>query len=396
MGFAKNDLIMCEERGYGHCTNYVCRNCIGNKSLHEYIKNNGHMGICYYCHNRRKVVTIEELLKPIMSGIRFEYDEAANCLGYQDGEYVGQTFDTYNLIFDKIIDELMIDNKSILSDLVDTIDDNILWCEINPYSEKEYETEFYSWQSFCKLVKNHNRYMFYKSNNIISSYDLSNPVNILDIIGEYVQGINLLKRISVNERIYRGKMHDSNQYLNRVEEFAPPPSNKAKANRMSAEGISLFYAAFDNETVLEEIGGSLDRVTIASFTPQRNLTLIDLSKLKTLKLPSIFDENNRHKRSAITFLKLFEKEIRKKVDNSPAIEYVPTQIVTEYFRYVFKSDRYGQIDGIIYNSSQIIDKKCIVLFMSNADFLDDEKCLVNKYSMKITSYIKEYSWKQYK
>ena len=150
MGFAKNDLIMCEERGYGHCTNYVCRNCIGNKSLHEYIKNNGHMGICYYCHNRRKVVTIEELLKPIMSGIRFEYDEAANCLGYQDGEYVGQTFDTYNLIFDKIIDELMIDNKSILSDLVDTIDDNILWCEINlPYHRKGLDDACFYLVSYC-------------------------------------------------------------------------------------------------------------------------------------------------------------------------------------------------------------------------------------------------------
>lgn len=143
--------------------------------------------------------------------------------------------------------------------------------------------------------------MFYKSNNIISPYDLSNPVNILDIIGEHIQGINLLKRISVNGRIYRGRMHSSNECLNDFQDFAPPPNNKAKANRMSAEGISLFYAAFDNETVLAEIGGNLDRVSIASFTPQRNLTLINLSKLKTLKLPSIFNENNRQKRSAITF-----------------------------------------------------------------------------------------------
>ncbi len=391
MGIAKNDWIMCDERGYGHCENYVCRDCIGNKSLQEYIKNNGHMGICYYCHKRRKVITIEELLKPIMSGIRFEYDEAVNCLGYQDGEYVGKTYDTHDLIHDEIIDELMIDNESILSDLVNTIDD-IIWCKTNPYSEKEYETEFYSWQSFCKLVKNHKRYMFYKSNNIINPYDLSNPVNILDIIGEHIQGINLIKRIPINERIYRGRMHRNNECLNSFQDFAPPPNNKAKANRMSAEGIPLFYAAFDNETVLAEIGGNLDRVTIANFTPQRNLTVINLSKLKTLKLPSIFDESNRHKRSAITFLKLFEEEISRKIDDSPAIEYVPTQIVTEYFRYVFESKKYGQIDGIIYNSSQIEDKKCIVLFMNNTDYFDDKKCLVNKLSMRLSIYKKEYSW----
>lgn len=127
---------MCDERGYGHCDNYVCRDCIGNKSLYEYIKNNDQMNICYYCHNHRKVVAIEELLKPIMSGTRFEYDEAVNCLGYQDGEYLGKTFDAYDLIYDKLIDELMIDNESILNDLVETIGDTV-WCQANPYSEKE-------------------------------------------------------------------------------------------------------------------------------------------------------------------------------------------------------------------------------------------------------------------
>lgn len=33
MGSAKNDAIICEERGYGHCYNHVCRDCIGNEVL---------------------------------------------------------------------------------------------------------------------------------------------------------------------------------------------------------------------------------------------------------------------------------------------------------------------------------------------------------------------------
>lgn len=387
MGFAKNDYIMCQERGYGHCDRYVCRDCIGNKALKEYISNKGIMAYCNYCRQRRKVVTVENLLEPIMSGINFQYENADNY--YFDGE-TPTSVTTYELIHYELSDELQITSEELLDDISNTIDD-ISWCEVNPYEEKEYESEIYSWHSFCKLVKHSVRYLFYNSKNVVEEYDLSNPVNILETVEEYVKGLKLIRRLSQKTKVYRGRTHtDENQYI-QASDFGPPPVTKAKANRMSAEGISMFYAAFDENTAIKEIYNSDEYATIAQFRLSRHLTVIDLTKLNTMSLPSIFDEERRQQRSSVIFLKEFAKEISRKVEEYPSIEYVPTQIVTEYFRYVFNSDKYGAIDGIVYNSAQNPGGCCVALFMSESDYLDDGKSMVDKHSFKYQQYKKQFT-----
>ena len=68
------------------------------------------------------------------------------------------------------------------------------------------------------------------------------------------------------------------------------------------------------------------------------------------------------------FLKQFHSEITKPITQNAGIEYVPTQIFTEYIR--FMNDKH--IDGIIYKSS-LTGKKNIVLFYDNnttADILE--------------------------
>ena len=285
-------------------------------------------------------------------------------------------------------DELQITNEELLDDLYNTIDD-ISWCKADPYAERNYESELYSWHSFCELVKNRVRYVFYKSKNVVEEYDLSNPVNILEIVGEYIKGLNLIRRLPQNTTVYRGRLHTEKNQYNQVSDFAPPPVTKAKTNRMSAEGISMFYAAFGETTVIKEIYNSDEYATIAQFKTSRPLTIIDLTKLQ-MSLPSIFDEERRQLRSAIIFLKEFAEEISRKVEVYPSIEYVPTQIVTEYFRYVFNSDRYGDIDGIVYNSAQNAEGRCVVLFMNDSDFSIDERSMVDKHFFKYQQYKKQF------
>lgn len=386
MGLAKNDLIMCQERGYAHCDRSVCRDCVGNKVLKKYISKNGHMAHCRYCGQRRKVVTVENLLEPIMSGINFQYENADNY--YFDGE-TPSSVNTYELIHYELSDELQITNSELLDDISNTIDD-ISWCEANPYIEKKYESELYSWHSFCELVKHRVRYVFYKSKNIVEEYDLSNPVNILETVEEYIKGLKLIRRLPRNIKVYRGRLHTEENQYNQVSDFGPPPVTKAKANRMSAEGISMFYAAFEESTAIKEIYNSDEYATIAQFKTSRPLTVIDLTKLNNMSLPSIFDEEKRQLRSSVIFLKEFAKEISRKVNVYPSIEYVPTQIVTEYFRYVFNSDRYGAIDGIVYNSAQNDEGCCVVLFMNDLDFINDEKSMVDKHFFKYRQYKKQF------
>jgi hypothetical protein len=133
---------------------------------------------------------------------------------------------------------------------------------------------------------------------------------------------------------------------------------------MSAEGISIFYGANNVKTALAEIyNGAEQYATIAQFRNNQELCLLDLQKVLHMKSPSLFDRRNRDKRGYIGFFKNFVNMITSMVDNTPAIEYVPTQILTEYFRHVYG---YGcMFDGIIYPSVKNLHGKCYALFFNN-------------------------------
>lgn len=222
---------------------------------------------------------------------------------------------------------------------------------------------------------------------------MSNPENILETIAGYVEMLNLTNTYKMTSKeygkVYRGRMHNADQIYKNASDFGPPPYKIAAANRMSAEGIPIFYAAYDEQTVLSEIYDShKEYATVAAFNLSRQLTLLNLDRLKSIKIPSIFDEENRKKGSAIKFLKKFAMYISRSIEETPAIEYVPTQIVTEYFRYVFETSDNQKLDGIIYSSAQNNGGKCVALFM-DPDMFNSNKNMVDIKSMKISHYKKK-------
>lgn len=140
-------------------------------------------------------------------------------------------------------------------------------------------------------------------------------------------------------------------------ELTAPPSEFAKENRMSATGISMFYGALDDNTPIQEIRNySPDAVIdLGKFELKREIMVIDLFKIPkylSFWMPQYFREYK--------FLKRFHLEITKPIDKNPSIEYVPTQIFTEYIRFM---NNY-HIDGIIYQSS-LTGERNVVLFYDN-------------------------------
>jgi hypothetical protein len=57
------------------------------------------------------------------------------------------------------------------------------------------------------------------------------------------------------------------------------------------------------------------------------------------------------------------------LDGREHVEYVPTQIVTEYFRRVFPQENDGVVDGLLYRSSRR-DGTCCVVFAKSSDVAD--------------------------
>jgi len=93
--------------------------------------------------------------------------------------------------------------------------------------------------------------------------------------------------------------------------------------------------------------------------------------LDLTKLPPIgnFYTQPRYDRDRLIFLNEFVKSIAEPVvhDGREHIDYVPTQILTEYFRHRYRLHDKAQLDGIIYPSAQHKKSRAIVIFASPDD-----------------------------
>ncbi|HBC3478543.1 TPA: RES family NAD+ phosphorylase, partial [Vibrio cholerae] len=64
----------------------------------------------------------------------------------------------------------------------------------------------------------------------------------------------------------------------------------------------------------------------------------------------------------------FTAPVRK--DGLEHIDYVPTQVVSEHFRFIHKTKEGKKVDGIIYPSSKFNKRNAIVLFCDDKDCVE--------------------------
>ena len=135
---------------------------------------------------------------------------------------------------------------------------------------------------------------------------------------------------------------------------------------MSPAGIVMFYGAFDSETAIWETfqpnreHATNKVVSVAQFRSNRPLTVLDLTNLPSR--PSFFGDYEMH--HAISFLWDFNQDLTKPIarDGMEHLDYVPTQIVSEYFRHRFETEGGSLLDGIVYLSSKTSSPACVLFF----------------------------------
>jgi len=260
-------------------------------------------------------------------------------------------------------------SSSILSDS---------WCERDPYGDKESDSLFYSWRNFSDIIKHRTRYVFFK-NTFKTEDDGMEPYEVLDKIGEVVYGMqNLYNTFDVAPLFptidfYRVRQHKLKNEAKSASGLGSPPNEIAMVNRMSPAGISMFYCSDDESTAIAEVLNEKDRakkyITVGCFQNTRPLNIINLNHLKNV---SLFELDKSEFYQAVQFLWRFRAEISKAVsrDGAEHYEYVPTQVVTEYFRDVFSTKYKIKIDGIQYPSVKRKGKSCFVLFFNPNDIVD--------------------------
>lgn len=143
----------------------------------------------------------------------------------------------------------------------------------------------------------------------------------------------------------------------------------------------MFYGAFAEETAIAEVYDCPVKpkriVSVGRFENLRALRLLDFTKLPSY--PSIFNGQTQDERGPLRFLHHFVWDSTRGItkDGREHIEYVPTQVVTEFFRHILTDGDGNHFDGLLYPSAKHEGGICCVIFFSNEDCTQNREPLKN-------------------
>lgn len=381
LGLKMGRLKHMMEQGYNSSIDSsICPDCIDEDGIKAFINENCTTEIttCSYCNNTNvETCNMGRVVGYIHECIKTEWSDPAGVLPFEsaEGGYQGEVLDTYDLLWQLGVN---VNDETILDDIANSIDQSH-WSETNYFSLSPDKTLTYGWKSFCQFVISKSRYFFLSAPNEsydVNQHDEMNPIEILDSVASIIKELNMLKELPTSQQIKRVRIVDDYTEATTASDLGSPPLEFCKmANRMSPAGIPMFYGAFDLETSIKETyepePSLTKKAVVGNFHPCRTLYLIDLSQ--EFKIPTLFDKDQTfrfEKRFLYDFIKDFTKPIERA--DSAHIEYVPTQIVTEYFRHVLSKDSSMKIDGVIYPSSKNKKHKAVVIFADNEQCVEKE------------------------
>ncbi|HCG8482209.1 TPA: RES domain-containing protein [Vibrio parahaemolyticus] len=377
MGRVKDFMMEEERRGfYSIGEKYLCSGCVGEEDLASYVREKGDRGECSYCGNKlRNVVHFDVMMKHLVACITQEYGDPNDVGVAWDRGWCGDVFDSYDLL-DRIC--IPFESMELQDDVLSSLEGK-QWCKQDFYQLSPSQAYIFGWKKFVDLVKHKSRYSFYRTveENEYGGYEEIPAQYFMDSLSEIVESLNLYKTLPANSTVLRVRIHDRKEKLSTAKQLGSPPLEYSTfANRMSPSGISMFYGAFERRTAIAETYevSSEDKVaTIGTFEVTRDLKVVDFSKLPNPKgFFSGVERNYRHKLEFIyEFLEDFTAPVSK--DGLEHIEYVPTQIVSEHFRFIHSTLDSGKVDGIIYPSSKKNGKKAIVLFCDNNECIEQHE-----------------------
>jgi HEPN/RES N-terminal domain 1/RES domain len=336
----------------------VCLNCIIDDGLREQVASRLTEDTCTFCGRESQdelpiAASFDELMEPVMAAIRFFYERSDESLFWSDDvtpRYTSQE------VADEVCAGAVSDD--VLHAIFEIINDDE-WNQ-DPGALRPNVALRYAWDGFRNKVKHEARFVFLSLPEESSPHpDDFTTSEILEKLMDIIERQGVLKDIPEGHIFYRGRMVDEPVSTGcDASTLGSPPLMKAAANRMSPAGISMFYGCDDIQTVVAEIGSHTAKrfAVIGAFETTRPLQVVDLATLPPI--PSVFDPEKRKYYYDLLFLHGFTQDLSAPVvmDGREHIEYVPTQVVTEYLRWLPTV----AIDGILFRSAQNDGRSCVI------------------------------------
>lgn len=368
MGLVKQDWLDSQERGWDAPEKWVCVDCVEDPYLKSVIEENVEATECSYCSScghEGLAAPVEVVLEAIAGAVYYGHNDPTQAgTPFDEGEFVAPLKSTVDVLLGLPLncnDDLFEDICSAFhnSDWVRSAGGH--WSSSHPH-----EVMQSSWGDFVGAVKHHTRFHFYRNfaDHTYEREELA-PSEVLLKLGRMIVEARLLKVVPAGTALYRCRVRKAcdSWPLDAAQLGAPPPE-KASAGRMNPAGISYLYTAFEDGTAFAEtISHPPCNVVLSTFVMTSPHTVIDLSNLPAV--PSIFDAEHYELRESLLFLEDFTSQISRPVtkDGSEHIDYVPSQVVCEYFAQAFSAeDGSTRVQGIIYPSAVRPSGRNLVFF----------------------------------
>jgi len=348
----------------------ICAACVGDAYLKSDVEKNGGDNVCYYCDSDGKTVPILEIADTVESAFERHYtqtptdptpmeyavmkhgdfdwerngDPAAYAIGDAAGLDEDPAEDIREILYERNYDfELAKMSEEI------PFDEEAHY-ETSEPSDAEYRE---NWNFFERDLKTEARFFNAEAKAILD--------DVFEELADHtdLQGDPIIVNAGPETEwssLYRARVF---QTMDELEialarpdlHIGPPPAAVARAGRMNAHGISVFYGANNTDVAIGEVRPPVgSRVMVGRFKLLRKIKLLDVAALQSVYVDgSIFDPTFINRLERAKFLERLSNRITRPVmPNDEASEYLITQVIADYL--ASRSD--PELDGILYPSVQ--------------------------------------------
>ncbi|UIJ82430.1 RES family NAD+ phosphorylase [Rhizobium leguminosarum] len=291
----------------------VCFQCIGNDVLSARVRREGTVGACSYCGDPEEpTFTIGEMADCIALAFEQHYTRTAGqptsmqyaMLADKESDYSwvreGESVDDAIAGAASVDQAIAMDIREVLADRFGDWDASMVGEETEFDGESYYERKSVGsgrwtreWDEFERSVKTEAR--FFSRSAMSHLAELFDGLDTLRTRGQAPVVVEAGPGYPIAS-LYRARSFprysDMHSALARPDlNLGPPPASVARAGRMNAHGISVFYGATDPLVALAEVRPPVGcSVAIARFEIAKPVMLLDLTALSdAMTNGSIFD-----------------------------------------------------------------------------------------------------------
>jgi hypothetical protein len=355
---------------------YICHGCIGDPFLKKEVRRDGRERECHFCGKTRVAWPLEELAERVQhvigehfritpsdprdEGFAYDKDMDWERRGDPVADIIAEIAGLESEPAEAIRERLSESFDAFAGGYEDPFGSDTHYEEGRPDTHGFRE----SWEFFRQEIRTRSRFFGRHAQRALEEIfgDLANL--------KTWQGTAAIKEMLPADEarfLYRARIAYSESELREilldpVKRLGPPPSRLARAGRMNAAGISVFYGAREADTCIAEARAPVGSyVVLGCFEIIRPVRVLDLDVLTKVATDcSWFDPQFATRSNRAAFLRHLVDEISKPImPRDDEFEYLPTQAVSEYLA----SHVEPRLDGIIFHSVQTArEGRNVVLF----------------------------------